>query len=121
MNVFVSQPMDGMKMEDILAERDRVKNVLKKMFPKRQINIIDNITDNITDNDGDMLGKDLSLIFKADYIFFTAESRRGHRGCEMEVMFAEYYNVRRIEEIEMFTDDGPTYGYWIRLPFGGAV
>lgn len=120
MNVFVSQRMNGLTIEEILEERERVKKVLKKMFPKRQINIIDNITDNVGDQ-GDMIGKDLSCMSKADYIFFTANSTEGYKGCEIERTFAAYYDLNRIDEYEVYTDDGPKFGYSIVLPLGGAV
>ena len=74
LNIFISQPMHGLSEREILAERDRIEEVLHKLFPDDELTFLSGYTSEIahfTDENQERiyrLGCSISVLSEADYI-----------------------------------------------------
>lgn len=89
--LFISQPMKGKTDDEILAERDRVKNLVAEVF-EEDIEVIDSFFRGEADKPLAMLGKSIQLMAEADMVFF-ARGWEDARGCRIEHAAAEAYEL----------------------------
>lgn len=93
--IFISQPMKNKTREEIILEREKLKNAIKRdIFPRKNIEFINSILD---ENDAKnkplwCLGKSIQLLSEADVVFF-AEAYEKARGCIIERICARYYGI----------------------------
>jgi len=103
--VFISQPMNGLTDEQILNERENIKEYLKKKLGK-DIEFIDSFIqdypENIYDNQAVWyLGKSIEFLSQADLVYF-ARGWRDARGCRIEYEIAKEYHIPMRVEDELF-------------------
>ena len=104
LNIFISQPMHGLSEREILAERDRIEEVLHKLFPDDELTFLSGYTSEIahfTDENQERiyrLGCSISVLSEADYIFLPTNYGDAH-GCAVEAHVANEYNIPIIREI----------------------
>ena len=92
LNIFISQPMHGLSEREILAERDRIEEVLHKLFPNDELEFLSGYT--------------------SEAVHFQDETQE--RTCNM-------YNRQHIKEFQIsqeHKDGKPKYRYEIQN-FGG--
>lgn len=96
MNVFISQPMNGRKTEEIQWEREQFVKDLKKYLGE-DINILDTIF-HFTEDVPSLiyLGRSLEVLAKADLAVFM-DGWAGARGCRIEHQAAKDYNIPTLE------------------------
>lgn len=101
MKLFISQGMRGKTDEDILAERNKAIEMVRKMFPDDKIEPLDSFFQN-EDEPADVkasglwwLGKSFELLARADIAYF-AEGWEHYRGCRMEHNACLQYGVKII-------------------------
>ena len=107
MNVFISQPMSGKNIEDIMRYRRRaiytINNVIfcdGKDEQDRPICILDNLQedkDPETTSSLEYLGEDIKMLDKADIIYFVKDWEKS-RGCNIEFQVAKEYGIPMIFE-----------------------
>lgn len=95
--VFISQPMSGLSMEEIMKTRERgFEEFLSRINEEVEVILIDNVNhpnlDELTATPFDYLGEDIVLMKDADYIFFV-EGWENSRGCNIEHCMATTYNI----------------------------
>lgn len=96
MNVFISQPMNGKKTEEIECEREEFVNDLKKYLGE-DINILDTIFHFAEDVPSLVyLGRSLEVLAKADLSVFM-DGWENARGCRIEYNAAKDYGVPTLE------------------------
>lgn len=104
LNIFISQPIHGLSEREILAERDRIEEVLHKLFPNDELTFLSGYTSEIahfTDENQERiyrLGCSISIMAEADYIFLPDGYMDAH-GCVVETHVANEYNIPIIREI----------------------
>lgn len=104
LNIFISQPMSGLSEREIMAERDRIEEVLRKLFPNDELTFLSGYTSesaHFKDENQERiyrLGCSIAIMAEADYIFFPAGYGEA-RGCNVERHVADRYNISVIEEI----------------------
>lgn len=104
LNIFISQPMHGLSEREILAERDRIEEVLHKLFPNDELEFVSGYTSDMPcmlDPEKERiyrLGNSISLMATADYIFLPNDYKDAH-GCVVEAHVANEYNIPIIREI----------------------
>ena len=94
--LFVSQPMKGRRLEEIIAERSRLVEYAKQQMPDEEIEVINSILD-ITPGAHPLfyLGESLKLLSQADVAVFS----RGWalaRGCRIEYLSCVDYGIKVI-------------------------
>ena len=101
MKLFISQGMRGKTDEDILAERNKAIEIVRKMFPEDEIEPPDSFFQN-EEEPADVkasglwwLGKSFELLAKADVAYF-AEGWEAYRGCRLEHLACLRYGVECI-------------------------
>lgn len=114
--IFLSMRMHGRNIDDICATRDKMREVIRAMYPNETLGFIDNINCDIAIAP-DMLeeGRLLYLgeaIKKMAYCnaiaVINGDYNYGNKpGCEIEEHAARVYGLRRIELTE--TGDGAFY------------
>jgi hypothetical protein len=95
MKVFISQPMNGRSDEEILKERENIKQCLEKKF-KEPIEVIDSFTkspDLVKSGRIAMLGHSISLMHDADLVVFTP-GWTSARGCRVAYTVAFEYGLK---------------------------
>lgn len=100
MKVFISQPMNGKTDEEIMKERDRVTEKLKRMFPDETIEILDTfIHENVPENAGRIwhLGESIKMMEQADLVYFAGDWRNA-KGCQVECAVAAAYDLKIMSE-----------------------
>lgn len=95
--IFISQPFGDRSNKEILIERDRIKNKLKRLL-NCNIQIIDSLFYEKYENPLWCLGKSIELMADADIIFF-AKGWEKARGCRIEYLCAKEYGYEIMEEI----------------------
>jgi hypothetical protein len=101
--LFISQPMADKTNDEILAERQRILELVKEKFGDENIEIIDSFFKDAPHDAKPLwfLGKSFELLSTADIVFFGGKWRE-YRGCTMENMAAHKYlepnGVQIIEE-----------------------
>lgn len=94
--VFISQPMRNKTREEILIEREKLKNVIKRdILPNENIEFINSVLD---ENDAKnkplwCLGKSIQLLSEADVVVFM-EGYEEARGCLVERLCATKYGIK---------------------------
>ena len=88
MNVFISQPMNGKKTEEIEYEREQFVKDLKKYLGE-DINILDTIFHFAE-------GRSLEVLAKADLAVFM-DGWEDARGCKIEHQAAKDYDIPTLE------------------------
>ena len=126
LNIFISQPMHGLSEREILAERDRIEEVLHKLFPNDELEFVSGyISDKpcMLDPENERiyrLGNSISLMATADYVFFPC-GYMGAKGCMVEWTTCFQYDRQYIKEVprpQNYQDEAPSYRYEIHN-FGG--
>lgn len=104
MKVFISQPMKGKSDEEILSERERIKDAARSRLEKEgnsDIEFIDSYFEDYNPDNGCVplkyLSKSLELLADADVAIFGKGWERA-RGCVIEHICAERYGIRIINE-----------------------
>lgn len=96
MNVFISQPMNGKKTEEIEYEREQFVEDLKKYLGE-DINILDTIFHFVEDVPSLVyLGCSLEVLAKADLAVFM-DGWENARGCRIEHQAAKDYDIPTLE------------------------
>jgi len=101
--LFISQPMVDKTNDEILAERQRILELVKEKFGDENIELIDSFFKDAPHDAKPLwfLGKSFELLSTADIVFFGGKWRE-YRGCTMENMAAHKYlepnGVQIIEE-----------------------
>lgn len=96
MNVFISQPMNGKKTEEIEYEREQFVKDLKKYLGE-DINILDTIFHFAEDVQSLVyLGRSLEVLAKADLAVFM-DGWEDARGCKIEHQAAKDYDIPTLE------------------------
>lgn len=98
-NVFISQPMNGLSMDEIKSTRDKLvdkfKRYLKKKDPKTNyiVKVLDNLQENAPEyyTHLDYISNDIRIIQWADIIIF-ANGYNNTRGCIVEDLV--WYNYK---------------------------
>lgn len=96
MNVFISQPINGKKTEEIEYEREQFVKDLKKYLGE-DINILDTIFHFAEDVPSLVyLGRSLEVLAKADLAVFM-DGWEDARGCKIEHQAAKDYDIPTLE------------------------
>ena len=100
MKVFISQPMKGKKINEIIAERKTAVSVIRSICGKDAI-IIDSdiITDKTDATPLWYLGKSIERMASADVAFFCKGWKK-HRGCAIEHTCALAYGLRVLTVVD---------------------
>lgn len=96
--VFVSQPMRGKTNEEIMKERERVKDVVKRLYPLHIVKV--EILDSFIKNSNSSLEtfiRGLNKMYEADLVYFV-KGFKEYRGCKLEFEIATEYNARMAVE-----------------------
>jgi hypothetical protein len=110
LNIFISQPMNGLSEREILAERDRIEEVLHKLFPNDELTFLSGYTSEIAHFQDEnqeriyRLGCSVSIMAEADYIFLP-DGYMDARGCVVEARVAGEYNIPIIREIREMSSE----------------
>ena len=92
--VFICQPMLGKTDEEIEKERYEITIKLKV----RGYEIIDSYIEEDTDNPVYLLGESIKLLSTADFIYLMPGWENG-RGCRIEKLVADTYNIPILKEV----------------------
>lgn len=96
--VFVSQPMRGKTNEEIMKERERVKDVVKRLYPLHIVKV--EILDSYIKNSNSSLEtfiRGLNKMYEADLVYFV-KGFKEYKGCKLEFEIATQYNARMAVE-----------------------
>ena len=110
MKLFISQGMRGKTDEDILAERNKAIEIVRKMFPSNEVEVLDSFFQG-EEEPADvkasglwLLGKSFQFLAKADVAYF-ADGWENYRGCRMEHNACLKYGVKVIpHQIRQWAD-----------------
>lgn len=99
--LFISQPMRGLKDEEILKAREEIRKKAEKEIGE-PVELIDSF---IKEYPGEInksvpvyyLGKSIQLLSQADIAYFGGDWRNA-RGCLIEHEVARQYGIKIIEE-----------------------
>lgn len=97
--VFVSQPMSGLSMEQIKADRDRAFLNLANNYidDEEELEIIDNLQEDEEKTPLQYLGYDIAVMSDADFVYFC-RGWETHRGCVTEFDIARRFGYKIIFE-----------------------
>lgn len=98
--VFVSQPMRGKTNEEIMKERERVKDVVKRLYTVPNTIVTVEILDSFIKNSESSLEtfiRGLNKMYEADLVYFV-KGFKEYRGCKLEFEIATQYNARMAVE-----------------------
>ena len=96
MNVFISQPMNGKKTEEIEWEREQLVKELKRYLGE-DIEILDTIFHFAEDVPSLVyLGRSLEVLAKTDIAVFM-DGWENARGCKIEHQAAKDYDIPTLE------------------------
>lgn len=102
LKLFISQPMGGLTSEEILQKRKEYKKYVEKIMGE-EVEVIDSFftkdpeDEEIKEKALWHLGESITLMSKADCVFFAKEWHR-FRGCRVEHTCAELYELKKIYE-----------------------
>lgn len=102
MNVFISQPMNGLTDEQIKIERERAIRTIEKFYPTCRINIIPSFLEGADRiNPVFCLGLAISKMADADLVVFCLGWSHS-RGCMVEHEICKRYDIDMdfIEDME---------------------
>ena len=99
--LFISQPMRGLKDEEILKAREKIRKKAEKVIGE-PVELIDSF---IKEYPGEInksvpvyyLGKSIQLLSQADIAYFGGDWRNA-RGCLIEHEVARQYGIKTIED-----------------------
>lgn len=109
-NVFISQPMTGLSIEEIKKVREKVEKDARMYitweyhdeidaatFYKNNINIIDNLQEDLPADTHPLeyLSNDIKMLKDADFIYFCKDWEYS-RGCNIEFQVAKTYGIKMI-------------------------
>lgn len=97
--LFISQPMNGLTDEEILNKRKEVKEIVEKKIGE-EVEVLDSFFENfnpIGNIPVAFLGKSISLLAKADIVYFAGEWECA-RGCLIEYRVALAYGMNIIND-----------------------
>ena len=126
LNIFISQPMHGLSEREILAERDRIEEVLHKLFPNDELEFLSGYTSEAVHFQDETqeriyrLGCSIATMAESDYVFFPCGFMNAE-GCRLEWNTCNMYNRQHIKEFQIsqeHKDGKPKYRYEIQN-FGG--
>ncbi len=105
LKIFISQPMNGLTLEQIKNDREKCINIIDKYLSKNEYYILDNIREdeiNIANNMKNsrvyMLGNSISLLGNADLVIFL-KGWEDSLGCSVEDFVCEEYDIKRIRSL----------------------
>lgn len=100
MNVFISQPMNGLTDDVIKKRRLRILNIIKKRYPTENIYLIDSFFENAPHDASPIwfLGKSLEYLSQADLVFFSKDWEKA-RGYVVEHMVCRNYHIPIVHEV----------------------
>lgn len=96
MKVFISMPMNGKTMEEIMQRREEITQDLIRRFPNYLIEIIDSIYHGEDRNPVWCLGYSIAAMANAELVVFDKDWRKA-RGCKIEYDVCAYYGFRFLE------------------------
>ena len=101
LNVFISQPMKDKTDKEIEAERQKAVATIKKIYPNRDVQIIDSFFKDAPHDAKPVwfLGKSLELLSTADVAYFC-KGWDNYRGCKLEHKVCEDYDIPFINYFE---------------------
>lgn len=102
LKVFISQPMSGLSVEEVMQTRARATEIIKERYPFKEIEVIDNYNHDLPDGSHplDYLGRDILMMKDADLVFFV-KGHYGSRGCRIEHRVADEYGLNMEFEYTM--------------------
>ena len=94
LNVFISQPMNGLSDEEILKKREEIIKKVEKRYPNKSIEIIDSFFQGAPHDASPVwfLGKSIQLLSQAD-LLVMGEGWEDARGCKLEYEIAAAYGI----------------------------
>ena len=98
--VFVSQPMRGKTNEEIMKERERVKDVVKRLYTVPNTIVKVEILDSFIKDSNSSLEtfiRGLNKMYEADLVYFV-KGFKEYKGCKLEFEIATQYNARMAVE-----------------------
>ena len=98
--LYISQPMRGRSMNDIMAERKRLVTEAATELHIDDIIVLDNLFINHNKPPLEMLGRCLEKMANADAVIF-APGWRDARGCRVEHLAASEYDLKIIHGKEV--------------------
>ena len=105
--VFISQPMGGHTLEEIMETRKKIVNTLETIFNNEKVEVVDNITinmDYITNNMSRpglwYFAESLKLMIGIDFILF-AEGWEESTGCRLEREIAKAFDIEILSMKEL--------------------
>jgi hypothetical protein len=95
---FISQPMRDKTDEQILAERNRAIEAIKKEYGNN-VTVLDSFFQDAPHNTNPLwfLGQSIVILSQADVAYFIGDWE-AYRGCRAENMLAHEYGIKTIEE-----------------------
>lgn len=100
LKAFISQPMIDKTDEQIIKERKRAINIIKKKYGK-DVEILDSFFKEDAPTGTKIpvwfLAKSLELLSQADFACFVGDWKN-YRGCKIENIAAHEYGIDTIEE-----------------------
>ena len=97
--VFISQPMRGLTDEEIMQQREILKNKIADIL-EEEVLILPSFFKEFEPK-GNIpvayLGKSISLMAEADVVYFGGDWKRA-RGCKIEYEVAKEYGIDIIED-----------------------
>ncbi|HIW40623.1 MAG TPA: hypothetical protein H9743_00490 [Candidatus Mediterraneibacter vanvlietii] len=99
MKLFISQPMKGKTDEEILKEREKAIESVKKRYGDENVEIIDSFFRSAPADARPLwfLGKSIELLSTADVAYFCKGWDQA-RGCKIENTCAIEYGIEVIED-----------------------
>lgn len=93
MKVFISQPMNGLPEEEVIAVRKRAIETIEHVYGKVEI-IESYIHENVPKNAGRLwhLGESIKLMSEADLVVFCPGYENA-RGCRIEEAVCDEYDI----------------------------
>lgn len=102
MKVFISQPMAGKTGEEIISERNHIKDLIRKDYGNDVEFLESFVTDKCpveSKNAGVWyLGRSLEIMSHADMVYFAKGFEKGN-GCMLEYDTAKMYGLRIEKEL----------------------
>lgn len=100
MKVFISQPMRDKTEEEILDERNKAVESIKKQFNTNDVEVLDSyfkdfkvVPGHNIDKPLFFLGKSIQLLAQADYAYFCKDWDK-YRGCKSEHFICNQYDIK---------------------------
>ena len=94
--LFISQPMRGRRMADIVRERKTLVADAAVALQEDEIAVLDTLFDDTDATPLALLARALGKLAEADAVIF-ARGWETARGCRMEHLAAEEYGIRIVE------------------------